>query len=390
MEQNDDLKENILLLIHDCITKNIKLYSSPKMKDIIFENVFDLLSITIFQDNLCDLVYENIDYYFETVGVERSIIPTKIEKGVKHDEMEKKILDLKNIKQPDQNTKGWFEFRWNLLSASSMWKVWGTQSSQNQLILGKCKPIKDTSRHVNINSTFHHGHKYEPLSTMLYEYLFDTEISEWGCIRHKKYDFIGASPDGINTKKGNARYGRMLEIKNIVNREITGKPKMEYWIQMQIQMEVWDLEECDFLETRFKEYESEEDFKMDGTFQKTSKDQMKGVIVCFYDDGKPIYKYAPLCVSEEQYDKWYDDCLDEHSTITWVRNIYWYLDQYSCVLVLRNREWFNGVVDDIHNCWKTILHDRVHGYDHRKPKKRKKKEEKVITISTEAFNNCKN
>ena len=90
MEQNDDLKENILLLIHDCITKNIKLYSSPKMKDIIFENVFDLLSITIFQDNLCDLVYENIDYYFETVGVERSIIPTKIEKGVKHDEMEKK------------------------------------------------------------------------------------------------------------------------------------------------------------------------------------------------------------------------------------------------------------------------------------------------------------
>ena len=45
----------------------------------------------------------------------------------------------------------------------------------------------------------------------------------------------------------------MLEIKNIVNREINGIPKKEYWIQMQLQMEVCDLGECDFLETRFKE-----------------------------------------------------------------------------------------------------------------------------------------
>ena len=33
---------------------------------------------------------------------------------------------------------------------------------------------------------------------------------------------------------------------------------------MQIQMEVWDLNECDFLETVFKEYETEEDFNMMG------------------------------------------------------------------------------------------------------------------------------
>ena len=50
----------------------------------------------------------------------------------------------------------------------------------------------------------------------------------------------------------------MLEIKNIVNREITGIPKKEYWVQMQMQMEVCAIyEECDFLETRFKEYENE-------------------------------------------------------------------------------------------------------------------------------------
>ena len=58
----------------------------------------------------------------------------------------------------------------------------------------------------------------------------------------------------------NDRYGRMLEIKNIVNRDITGIPKKAYWVQMQLQMEVCDLEECDFLETRFKEYDNEQAF----------------------------------------------------------------------------------------------------------------------------------
>ena len=41
----------------------------------------------------------------------------------------------------------------------------------------------------------------------------------------------------------------MLEVKNPVSREITGMPKKAYWAQMEIQMEVWDLNECDFLET---------------------------------------------------------------------------------------------------------------------------------------------
>ena len=52
----------------------------------------------------------------------------------------------------------------------------------------------------------------------------------------------------------------MLEVKNIYNRDIDGNPKEEYWIQMQIQLETCDLEICDFLETRFKEYELEEEY----------------------------------------------------------------------------------------------------------------------------------
>ena len=66
--------------------------------------------------------------------------------------------------------------------------------------------------------------------------------------------------------KNNYLFGRMLEIKNVVSREITGIQKSEYWIQMQLQMEVCELNECDFLETKFIEYLSYEEFKEDGEF----------------------------------------------------------------------------------------------------------------------------
>ena len=63
----------------------------------------------------------------------------------------------------------------------------------------------------------HWGQKYEPLSIMIYEKMYQTKIEDFGCIKHESHSFIGASPDGINIDKTNNRYGRMLEIKNIVN-----------------------------------------------------------------------------------------------------------------------------------------------------------------------------
>ena len=124
------------------------------------------------------------------------------------------------------------------------------------LIYEKCKPLKKHGSSVNIESAFHHGHLYEPLSTMIYEYMYDTTIGEFGCIKHKNYSFLRASPDGINIKETNDLFGRLVEVKNPVSRKLTGTPKKEYWIQMQLQMEVWDLNECDFLETVYKDYDS--------------------------------------------------------------------------------------------------------------------------------------
>ena len=294
----------------------------------------------------------------------RNIIP-----NIEH--LTEKINLLKEIPQPDQRTEEWYIFRHNLLTASSLWKVMKSEATRNQLIYEKCKPYNIYSN-TPINSPLHWGQKYEPVSVELYKKLYNTEISDFGCIKHPKYSFIGASPDGINSDKNNARYGRMLEIKNIFNREITGIPKFEYWIQMQIQMETCDLNECDFLETKFTEYDSEEAFNNDGNFTYTEDNKLKGRIIHFSLNGKIHYEYAPLYITKEEYDIWEKYTLDKNSDKEWIQNLFWKLEKYSNILVLRNKLWFNNILPQIDNLWNIITNERLTGFEHRAPNKRKR------------------
>ena len=102
---------------------------------------------------------------------------------------------------------------------------------------------------------------------------------------------------------------------------------------MQIQMEVWDLDECDFLETRFKEYNNEEEFKEDGeTFNTTKNNQYKGILLQFFHNNEPHYEYAPFNCSKKEYEKWNIEIMKTNSHMTWVKNVYWYLDYYNCSL----------------------------------------------------------
>ena len=248
------------------------------------------------------------------------------------------------------------------------------------MIYGKCKPIDIAKKgnSVNIESPFHNGHKFEPLSIMHYEFDFNTTVGEFGCKAHSDYPFLRASPDGINTDENNSLYGRLVEVKNPVSRKLSGTPKKDYWIQMQIQMEVWDLDECDFLETVFKSYENEEEFNNDGnSYIRTSNGLRKGIMIHFYYNEKPYYEYTPVDISKKDFDSWYDTIMEKNKHMTWVKNGYWYLEDYSCVLVPRNKKWFKAVYPDFKELWDTILSERVSGYEHRKPKKTSKTSKKI-------------
>ncbi|MHA2082219.1 MAG: lambda exonuclease family protein [Candidatus Thorarchaeota archaeon] len=310
-----------------------------------------------------------------TVIPKRSYRTTFIIENPDVEWMDQRLEVLRNMPQPEQRTQEWYERRHNLITASNAYLAFGSESNQNRLIYEKCQPINtEKFARVNTESPMHKGQKYEPVSVMLYEKRYDTKVEDFGCITHETYPFLGASPDGINCDKTSPRYGRMLEIKNISNRDIKGIPKKEYWTQMQLQMETCKLPECDFLETRFIEYDSHADFMSDGTFTQTQDGKDKGIIVCFARDERPIYEYAPIGISSEDYEKWEADIMKEHSNDSWIHNIYWKLDELSCVLVTRNTHWFEAMIPQMQQLWDTVLKERVTGYEHRAPKKRAKQD----------------
>ena len=54
--------------------------------------------------------------------------------------------------------------------------------------------------------------------------------------------------------------------------------------------------------------------------------------------------------------------------------LYWKLDKLSCVLVLRNKDWFKNNIGQLEKVWKTIETERITGFEHRAPVKKQKKD----------------
>lgn len=393
-EEETDIINTTIQLMSEYIDENPTAISEPDFHETMIENVKDLLFMHFdnffatnadMEDEIDDIIDIASDLFYIHFIPKRSFLDT-FEKKTKSEEIErikKRLIELANVPQSTQRTKEWYETRHKLITASNAFRAFENESSINQLIYEKCQPLKIEdipvkAEPVNTSTPMHWGQKYEPVSVMYYENLFSTKVAEYGCIQHDEYKFLGASPDGIVSDPLLPRFGRMLEIKNIVNRDIDGIPKKEYWIQMQLQMETCDLNECDFLETRFIEYDSYTDFKGDGEYLTSVKGEMKGVFMYFSsNEGKPIYKYKPLNMVEEYYDSvWEPEQIDlcEKLGLNWIKNVYWRLEEVSCVLVLRNRKWFQDNIGQLAKVWDIILKERQSGFEHRAPTKRAKKE----------------
>jgi hypothetical protein len=390
-----ELEYSVYELMDDYLYNDIQHMSKPNFMENMINDITNVLYTQFIECKLCkELDYEDIKYYVsELCGLFFETNPNIPARSYKNpppcspktpneiEKIESQIIKLKNMHQAKQRTREWYESRHNIITASNLWKVFSTELQLNSLIYEKCKPLEfsanETHYNVNTLSATHWGNKYEPVTVMIYESMFSTKVEEFGCIIHSKYSYIGASPDGINCIKSSPLYGRMLEIKNIVNREITGIPKEEYWIQTQIQMETCELDTCDFMETRFKEYATPEDF-----YYSEFMHEYRGVILYFIEkqslqnptpSSNPYYVYMPLSYSleKENIEEWIAKTREElKPTHIMYETLYWYLDEYSCVLIKRNRDWFNSSIGKIQEVWNIIQKEKVEGYEHRMPKKK--------------------
>lgn len=365
---------NILQMIYYDLYDEIYTYCETIfVKDYnILETISIITNLSLEESNKFFKTHLKIarNFIFKFVIPKRSYPGTFIrDKNRNKRKINEIILYIKSIKQPEQKSDEWYIFRNSTLTASNIWKIFGSDYSQTQLILEKCQTL-DLNKFKNLDesSPMHWGQKYEPISIMYYEKINNTIVSEFGCIKHNKYEYIAASPDGIVCEPDSKLYGRMLEIKNVVSREITGIPKMEYWIQMQIQMEVCDLNECDFLETKMGEYESYEDYLED------IDREYKGIILQFRDDTTIKYEYCPLDIrdiSTNEYKEWEVKAMEDNKELRFTKHIYWRLEYVSCILVLRNNLWFNRIQPLIESFWDNLQHEKkTELYKERIPKKK--------------------
>lgn len=271
-------------------------------------------------------------------------------------ERKEKLKKLKLLKLPDQRTPEWYEMRRNKLTASSLASAIGRChfTTRDELLLDKIieKPYEP-------NPITEHGVKYEEVATRFYEELYNTKIVEFGMVPHPDFESFGASPDGICDDTGNDEYvGRMLEIKCPPKRKFTKTVPPHYLQQVQGQLEVCDLDECDFFQVKIEDYESYEDYKKD-VFMiddeiipgRNNHNYPKGVTITYKEGETRSYVYSDFNKTDQEYLEWIASQSTEHLfEIKW-----WTITRYETTLVKRNKEWWVGVIDKILKFYQDLL-----------------------------------
>jgi putative phage-type endonuclease len=400
--QNDSIvKINEYINAGNKINKKCLLLISKNIHDIYKKNI-DYNSVLKIIKELFIVKYKNTKEYFDHKLIrdcdtvfDKIIIPKEYKLLQEH------FNKLKNLPQPEQRTKEWFDYRHNRITASD------TASAIDQnpyepvesFILKKCDPDHKFLDNQNV----YHGKKYEPIATSIYEYIYNNKVIEFGALPSEKYNILGASPDGICSSqsldyKFSPLLGRMLEIKCVVQRKIYTSGKIAghicpyyYYCQVQQQLECCDLDKCDFWQCKIVEYKDRKTYLSDlcnntvhtvGTESEEIQINnliKKGVILKFLPkiweaefDGDSIewkskFIYPTnLLMDEEEYDYWISDVLSDWQnnyreiaeTHYFEKIVYWKLEASHNVTIERDTKFFSNILPILNDTWNKVLYYR--------------------------------
>lgn len=329
--------------------------------------------------------------------------PVKIPKEFKA--LEEHFQKLKNLPQPEQRTKAWFDYRHNRITASDTAAAIDENPYEpvESFILKKCDPEHQFLDNANV----YHGKKFEQIATLIYGEIYNSDVVEFGALPSEHHALLGASPDGIcssktlNNKFSN-RLGTMLEIKCVApnGRTIETSGRIPghicpyyYYLQVQQQLECCDLDICDFWQCKLIEYKSREEYLVDDcrytlhTFgvdaQKMKIDDKikKGVLLQFFPkkwepqfpedniEWKSNFIYPPrLDMTVQQNDDWivktmselnqkYPDLVKDY---TFHKVIYWKLVQSHNQEIKRDKKLFAAILPVLNQTWKKVEYYREH------------------------------
>ena len=141
----------------------------------------------------------------------------------------------------EQRSQEWLDLRDNMITASDVASAIGDNHYETPDAFVKKKVLKTKWAG---NAATAHGTLLEPFVRDLYDQRTGRKSHEIGLVQHRQYPWLGASPDGVTED------GLLIEIKCPLTRKIEAKVPKHYWPQVQLQLEITGLEECDFIQYR--------------------------------------------------------------------------------------------------------------------------------------------
>ena len=253
-----------------------------------------------------------------------------------------KIAHLKSVPQIEQRTTAWYEHYSQVLTASEFSSLFGSQKARRALILSKAFPKKEERGSYRLAcptqemNAMGWGIRFEPIIKLILEQKYKCKIYEAGRITHMENGSLAASPDGILEEAPDTKQiGRLIEIKCPYTRAIGGEIPYEYWVQMQIQMEVCDLDECEYLEAEIvSPRQGVESVDISGCSIQGSIYLLKQDV----EEGQPFhykYLYGDIAATE---------CLSIPEGYKVQETIPWGLKRWYRKVVSRDRGWYSATV----------------------------------------------
>ena len=245
----------------------------------------------------------------------------------------------------DQRSDAWHAKRSEMVTASEVYGVFGTESARREVMMRKLEPKPQGEG--NPIAALAWGTRFEPVAKRIYEKRTNCSITDVSCVQHPVYKFLGASPDGLIVCEDQKRYGRLVEFKCPISRVQKDEIPIGYWHQMQMQMECTGIDECEYVEFRFKQLNYSEWCK--STLEKGS--------FAVYDDGRVVYDEVPAT----------EDC----------QIIYWVLQSIKEDFVPRDPKWLSNHIEQLQTFWNEVLEHRKNGT---KPEEKEKKQLPTLDI----------
>jgi putative phage-type endonuclease len=248
--------------------------------------------------------------------------------------MDKRVINLLKIPKIEQKSKEWYEARHSCITASDLAQALGEGKfgTAKDLLIKKVNPPE--SGQIS-NPFFQWGNMFEQVACDIYSAMNKVKVFEFGLLKHPTVDYFAASPDGISEN------AIMLEIKCPLRRKFNFGDNVptQYYYQIQGQLDVCDLDECDYFECAFNLYQDVDDF--------IECKETKGVFAKVNNK----YIYGPLVLKSD-----IQDLSDINEFILNNTNIqYWSLINYNLKRVQRDKKFINEKLKELKEVWDKIL-----------------------------------